>query len=106
MLQNFIKEKLAKIPRPFRNKYVVVLIFFGLWITIFDKHSLYKQIQLQGTLAELKTKQIFFKSEIKKDSEKALELSSDDKNLEKFAREEHLMKRDDEDVFIFVEKKK
>jgi hypothetical protein len=30
---------------------------------------------------------------------------SDDKNLEKFAREEHLMKRDDEDVFIFVEKK-
>jgi len=30
------------------------------------------------------------------------ELSSDDKNLEKFAREEHLMKREDEDVFIIV----
>jgi len=106
MIKQILKQNWEKLPKPLRNKYVLVLIFFGLWITFFDKHSLFKQYQLQSTLAELKTKQIFFKSEIKKDSEKALELSSDDKNLEKFAREEHLMKRDDEDVFIFVEKKK
>jgi cell division protein FtsB len=106
MIKNFIKEKFEKIPKPLRNKYLVVLIFFGLWLAFFDKHSLFKQFQLQATLSELKTKHSFFKSEIKKDSEKALELSSDDKNLEKFAREEHLMKRDDEDVFIFVDKKK
>jgi cell division protein FtsB len=106
MIKTFLKKYLDKFPKPFRNKYIIVLIFFGLWIAFFDKHSLFKQYQLQATLAELKIKQSFFKSEIKKDSEKALELSSDDRNLEKFAREEHLMKRDDEDVFIFEEKKK
>lgn len=105
MIKSFFNQYLSKLPKPLRNKYIVVVILFAFWLSIFDKHSLFKQYQLQATLAELKEKHSFFKSEIEKDSIKTLELSSDDKNLEKFAREEHLMKRDDEDVFIFVEKK-
>ncbi len=106
MIKTFVKQYLDKLPKPLRNKYIIVLIVFGLWLAFFDKHSLFKQYKLQATLSELKTKQVFFKSEIHKDSIKAMELSSDDRNLEKFAREEHLMKRDDEDIYIFVEKKK
>jgi cell division protein FtsB len=106
MIKSFFNQYISKLPKPLRNKYIVVLIVFVLWLSIFDKNSLFKQYQLQATLAELKEKHSFYKSEINKDSIKTLELSSDDKNLEKFAREEHLMKRDDEDVFIFVEKKK
>ena len=32
------------------------------------------------------------------------ELFTNDKNLEKFVREKYLMKREDEDVFVFVRK--
>jgi cell division protein DivIC len=106
MIKDTLNHYLEKLPKPLRNKYIIVILSFLLWMAFFDKHSLIKQYQLQATLAELKVKHAYYKAEIEKDSKKALELSSDDRSLEKFAREEHLMKRDDEDIFIFVEKKK
>jgi cell division protein DivIC len=106
MLRSYIKEYSERLPKPLRNKFVVVICFFTLWMAFFDKHSLYKQIKLQSTLKELKLKLAYYKEEIKNDTEKGLELSSDDKGLEKFAREEHLMKRDDEEIFVIVPKKK
>ncbi len=102
MIFTSIKYYYNKLPRPIRNKYILVTVFFIVWMVIFDKHSLYKQYQLKSTLNELKSKEAYYKSEIEKDREKALELTTDDKSREKFAREEHLMKRDDEDVFIIV----
>lgn len=102
MIQNTLNFYLNKLPKPLRNKYILVSVFFLLWMVFFDKHSLYKQYQLQATLNELKSKEAYYKSEIEKDREKALELTTDDKSREKFAREEHLMKRDDEDIFIIV----
>jgi cell division protein DivIC len=106
MLKSYIKHYTDKLPLPLRNKFVVVICFFLIWMAIFDKHSLYKQIRLQSTLKELKSKLAYYKEEIKNDTEKGLELSSDEKGLEKFAREEHLMKKDDEEIFVIVPKKK
>jgi cell division protein DivIC len=97
-----LKTRFKKLPKFVRNRYFIVSFIFIFWLAFFDKHSLIKQIKLQATLQELKTKKEFFTNEINKDSLKNRELSSDDKNLEKFAREEHLMKREDEDVFIIV----
>jgi cell division protein DivIC len=106
MIRNFLNQYINRLPKPLRNKFIVVSLFFVLWMAFFDKHSLYKQYKLQATLSELKTKHVYYKEEITKDTKKGLELTTDDKSLEKFAREEHLMKRWDEDIFVIVEKKK
>jgi len=42
----------------------------------------------------------FYLDEIKENKEKLNELMSSPANLEKFAREKYLMKKDDEDVFV------
>lgn len=47
---------------------------------------------------------IYYQDKIKSDSYKLQELRTDRENLEKFAREQYYMKKDDEDVFIVVDK--
>jgi cell division protein FtsB len=103
-LKSNIQYYFDRLPKPLRNKFIVVIAVFVIWMGLFDKHSLYKQFKLQSTLKALQTKRSYFKDEINKDTKKGLELTTDDKSLEKFAREEHLMKRDDEDIFVIVEK--
>ena len=44
------------------------------------------------------------KKKIETDIQRTKELETDDDNLEKFAREQYLMKKSDEDVFVIVEK--
>ena len=43
---------------------------------------------------------IYYYEKIKIDSRKLEELRTDRENLEKFAREQYLMKKDNEDIFI------
>ena len=43
---------------------------------------------------------IYYYEKIKIDSRKLEELRTDRENLEKFAREQYLMKRENEDIFI------
>ena len=95
-----------KLPKPLRNKFLVTTALFMIWMAFFDRHSLLTQFSLQNTLEELRDKRTYFQEEIKNDTKKQAELSTDDKSLEKFAREEHLMKKEDEDIFIIVNKEK
>jgi cell division protein DivIC len=106
MLIKLLKKYYSLIPLPLKNKFVIVSIFFLMWMLFFDKNSFYNQLKLQATLEELNSKLSYYDDEIKVDSKKSVEISSDDKNLEKFAREEHLMKRSDEEIFIIVTKDK
>ena len=45
----------------------------------------------------------YFRSEIANNKRIELELESDPKLLEKFAREHYLMKKDGEEIFVLVE---
>lgn len=54
-------------------------------------------------LNDVKEEKQFYLEEIKKDSIAIMELTTDKENLEKFAREKYLMKKDDEDIFLIIE---
>ena len=99
-----IRAWIDKLPPSLRNKYVVAAIVYGFWMLLFDQHSIMNQYRLNKTLQELQTKKAYFETEIEKDSRKRENLSTDDRHLEQFAREEHLMKKDDEDIFIIQKK--
>ena len=106
MAKSNIQYYFEKLPRPLRNKFLVTIGIFMIWMAFFDRHSLLTQFSLQNTLHELQNKRVYFNAEIKQDTKKQSELTTDDKSLEKFAREEHLMKKDDEDIFIISTVKK
>ena len=100
-----IKKILNKIPSPLKNKYMITLLFFGLWITLIDDYNLIEQYQLQKNIQNLQYQKAYYISEIKKDSINLNQLQKNKKEQEKFAREKFLMKKDNKDVFIIRTKK-
>ncbi len=99
------QEFLEKIPKPLRNKYMFATALFVVWMFVFDRNSIWSQYTLQNTLREMKMKKNYFEKEIKNDTEAHNELFTDDHSMEKFAREQHLMKKIDEDLFVFETEK-
>jgi cell division protein DivIC len=94
-----------RIPPFLRNKYILTLLALLVWLTFFDRNNFIAQVRLGRTLNEHRQQREFYKSEIKKDSTAMKELMSDSLNLEKFAREKYLMKKDNEDIYLIVKEK-
>lgn len=99
-----VKNFIHNIPAPFKNKYLITLVFFAFWIVFIDDYNLIKQYQLQKDVEELENQKKYYLSEIKKDSAEFYHLKNIKTEQERFAREKFLMKKDNEDVFIIKEK--
>lgn len=97
------KGLLLKILKSIANKYLIALAGFVVWIMFFDENNLRKHQQNLKELALLEFQVDFYKQKIEADKRKLYELQTNDENLEKFAREQFLMKRVDEDIFVIVE---
>ncbi len=95
---------LKKIIPYIKNKYSLTLIAFAIWISFFDKNDLVSQMDLRKEVKKLETERLYFVTEINKNKVDLKELKTNPKNLEKFAREKYLMKKDNEDVFVLIEK--
>ena len=100
-----VKNFIHNIPKPFKNKYIITLVFFGFWIVFIDDYNLIKQYQLQKDVEDLEKQKTYYLSEIEKDSTEFYHLQNTKEKQEKFAREKFLMKKDNEDVFIIRSKK-
>lgn len=87
-----------------RNKYVIALVLFLLWITFFDQNNLVQHRRNKQRLKALKEQQDYYRVKIEEDHLKMEELRSGEDNLEKYAREQFNMTRSDEDLFLVVEK--
>jgi len=92
-----------KLPDYIKNKYFITVVIFIAWIFFFDPVNVIYNIKAKRALNKMYEDVEYYKNKITADSLKLHELLSDDENLEKFAREEYLMKKENEDVFIFVE---
>ena len=57
-------------------------------------------------ITQLKTERQYYINEIAKNKMDMQELKTNPKNLEKFAREKYLMKKDNEDIFVIVNSNK
>ena len=100
-----VKNFIHNIPKPFKNKYIITLVFFALWIVFIDDYNLIKQYQLQKDVEDLENQKAYYLSKIEKDSIELYHLQNTKEAQEKFAREKLLMKKENEDVFIIRAKK-
>ncbi len=89
-----------------KNKYTLTILAFMVWVSFFDKNDLLSQMSLRKEVKKLETEKKYFVTEISKNKNDLKELMTNPKNLEKFAREKYLMKKDNEDVFVLVEEKR
>ena len=93
---------LEKIPPVFRNKFFLTVIFFIVWLILFDSNNLISRYKELSQLYKLKKEKVFFTEKIASDRKKLYELKTNNQNLEKFAREQYKMKKTDEDLYIVV----
>ena len=97
-------EKVKNILLPvIKNKYILSLIIFILWIAFFDRNNLIDRYEDIKTLNQLEKDKLYYQERIDQDKKRIEELKTDNENLEKFAREQYLMKKKNEDVFYIIE---
>lgn len=71
-------------------------------MTFFDQSNFIDQIQDRMKLSELEEHRDQLAAEIAQSNEDLKLLQNDKELLEKFARERYLMKKENEDIFVFA----
>ena len=87
-----------------KNKYLLVIIGLFFWLLYFDKNDVFTQFDLIKKCNKLNSEKEYYVAEIENNKKEIIELQTNQKSLETFAREKYLMKRDNEDVFVIVNK--
>ena len=92
----FNKKNLLK---PFKNVFILILTVFIVWMLFFDANSWLIHHELNNDIDDLENEKEYYQKEIEKDN-KALKKLSTEEGIEKFAREEYYMKRENEEIYI------
>ena len=86
------------------NRYFITILMFAVWMLFFVNNNFITQMRLNQSHHELEMEREYYLSEIEKDRKATYELMTDTITLEKFGREQYLMKRDNEDIYLIVDK--
>jgi len=89
-------------PAWMKNRYIITLIIFLIWVILIDPNNFISRVRDLRTRNRLVREKEFYMGRIEEDRRKLDELRTSNENLEKFAREQYLMKKPDEDLFIIV----
>ena len=92
-----IKEN--KIVRILSNKYFIIVLLFVVWMLFFDENSYINHRELDKEIDKLENANEYFDKQIKADK-KIIDNLNDPDSLEKYAREEYKMKKENEDIYI------
>ncbi len=94
---------LKNLPPYLKNKYSIAFLVFFIWMLFFDRNRVINQVRILNTMGDMRAEKEYYQEQIVKDSTALDILESDKKELERFAREKYLMKRDNEDVYLVIE---
>ena len=96
---------LKKIPNWLKNKYVLTIVVFVVWIAFFDQNNFFTQYDFIKELNSLEKDKAFFIEELGNTRQELNDLTTNPITLEKFAREKYFMKKDNEEIFVFESEK-
>lgn len=86
------------------NRYILIGLIFIVWICFFDSKSFINLYKIKAETNQLEIVKKYYTKKIEEDKQKIKELKTNKKNLEKFAREQYLMKKENEDIYIITTK--
>jgi cell division protein DivIC len=95
-LKKIRKNRFIKI---ITNVFVLILIPFLIWMTFIDNNSYLVHRKLDHEINDLERTISFYKKKIEEDKATIKNLK-DSLQLERFAREKYLMKKDKEDIYL------
>ena len=86
-----------------QHKYLITIVAFLIIIVFLDENSLIQRAQHRQEINDLTTEIAKYRKQYEEDTERLKELTNSPEALEKIAREKYLMKKPNEDIFIFEE---
>lgn len=86
-----------------RHKYMITVLIFIVVIGFLDENSLIQRVKHRSEISALNCEIEKYRKQYEEDTEKLKELTTNPEALEKIAREKYLMKKPDEDIFVFEE---
>jgi cell division protein FtsB len=87
-----------------KSKYTLSTVVFLLWLTFFNEIDLIYIFQSRREVAALRNEVQRMKDDNEKATQALRDLTTNTYSLEKFARENYYMKRDNEEVYVFKER--
>ncbi len=96
-----MRQFLDKIPSWLKNKYVITTLCFAAWILfVDDRDFVTTHFRHLKELHKMEERKIYFEEEIRVVRAELDKLKSNPAELEKYAREKYMMKKDNEDLFV------
>ena len=91
--------KNSKFFKFFSNIYILITTIFLIWIIFIDSNSVAVNMKLKSQINELENKIKHLQNEINQDQKLISNLKNLD-SLEKYGREKHFMKKQNEEIYI------
>ena len=86
-----------------KHKYLITIVSFLVIIVFLDENSLIQRNKHREEINVLTSEIEKYRKQFEEDTQKLKELTNNPEALEKIAREKYLMKKPNEDIFIFEE---
>jgi cell division protein DivIC len=94
---------LTHLPSWLKNKYFISFAAFCVVMLFLDKNDLFTQLDRTRELNDLRQSREFYQGRVATEREQLQAIETDPSALEKIARENYLMKRDNEELFLVPE---
>lgn len=86
-----------------KHKYLITILGFLVIIVFLDDNSLIQRAKHRAEIEALNSEIEKYRKQFEEDTRKLKELTANPEAMEKIAREKYLMKKPNEDIFIFEE---
>ena len=93
------KIKNSKFFKLLSNLYIITSLVFFIWIFFIDSNSILVNLELKKEINELNERKLLLEKQIEIEKKIISNLKNPD-SLEKYAREELFMKKDNEEIYI------
>ena len=87
-----------------RHKYWIVVLVFGVIIGFLDENSMIRRIGYAREIIRLQDEIEQYRSEYEENTRRLNELTTNPEAIEQIAREKYLMKKPNEDIYVFDDK--
>ena len=84
-----------------KNKYLLTGSFFLVWMFFFNEKDLLSEVKRKEKFKELQKSEQHLSEVIRQTKQELSQLKTNAQTIEKYAREKYLMKKENEDLFVF-----
>lgn len=87
-----------------KHKYLITIVAFGIIIGFVDENSMVRRIGYAREIHRLQEEIAKYRAEYEENTKRLNELTTNPEAIERIAREKYLMKKPNEDIYVFDNK--